>query len=81
MLFIYYHLEKYSSSICRLVGAIFLRERCEIMKISQNGLNQVKRFEGRRLTAYKPVAAVRVEQEDDAMVERAKLSQMVKKCQ
>ncbi len=30
------------------------------MKISQNGINLVKRFEGRRLTAYKLVAAVRV---------------------
>ena len=39
------------------------------MKISQNGINLVKRFEGCRLTAYKPVAAVRVEQEDDEMVE------------
>ena len=27
------------------------------MKISQNGINLVKRFEGCRLTAYKPVAA------------------------
>ena len=33
------------------------KERCEIMKISQNGINLVKRFEGCRLTAYKPVAA------------------------
>ena len=43
------------------------------MKISQNGINLVKRFEGRRLTAYKPVAAVRVEKEDDAMVEKSKI--------
>ena len=43
------------------------------MKISQNGINLVKRFEGCRLTAYKPVAAVRVEQEDDEMVEKSKI--------
>ena len=43
------------------------------MKISQNGINLVKRFEGRRLTAYKPVAAVRVKQEDDEMVEKSKI--------
>ena len=30
------------------------------MKISQNGINLVKRFEGRRLTAYKPVPVKRI---------------------
>ena len=43
------------------------------MKISQNGINLVKRFEGRRLTVYKPVAAAKVEQEDDEMVEKSKI--------
>ena len=43
------------------------------MKISQNGINLVKRFEGRRLTVYKPVVAAKVEQEDDEMVEKSKI--------